>query len=463
MKAGTPIDVFLKPSTTNQLAPMKAKQRTIPLSPVLAALLATSAAAWAESSSSASAAGISVSTDSKGKVVVVTEVNGKKETRVLDLGANAGSPLVIQAESMQDELTSSTWLGVATETLSKELSTQVPVPAHTGLIIQQVIPNSPASKAGLQVHDVLARLNDQILITPRQLSVLVGNMKDGDTVKLTYIRKGQPTEATATLGQRPPGETRVQALPSTLKIGNESIDIRDLGSVIKAFITDGGEVALALRDLSQQGEINLAEALHKLPEGPRRALEAQYDKALADPTIPEKVKELLRKLATGDEKVDLKILAGMFAGGPGGEEKLLEAVRTLIQQSGVSPAQAFEQLPENIRGAIAGQYLRLLADPDISEESKSALREIAEGREPTDLKPLISIVKTFMTKEGKIGDAIQYLGKDGGVDFAKTFRSLPPETRQALEAQYDKLLADPSVPEKAKAVLRSIAEAIENP
>ena len=49
---------------------------------------------------------------------------------------------------------------------------------------------------------MLIKLDDQILIQARQLSVLVLNKKEGDSVKLTYLRKGQVHEASAVLGKR---------------------------------------------------------------------------------------------------------------------------------------------------------------------------------------------------------------------------------------------------------------------
>lgn len=96
-----------------------------------------------------------------------------------------------------------TFLGVAASPVSAELSSQLDLPVNTGLVINHIEKNSPAEKAGLQTGDVLAKLDDQILILPQQLSVLVAGKKDGESVKLTYLRKGQSHEATAALVTRP--------------------------------------------------------------------------------------------------------------------------------------------------------------------------------------------------------------------------------------------------------------------
>src|SRR4030095_10089694 len=65
---------------------------------------------------------------------------------------------------------------------------------------------SPGEKAGLQKHDVLVRLGDQVLIAPKQLQTLVANRKAGDTVEIALLRKGQPQTVTVTLATHQPGD-----------------------------------------------------------------------------------------------------------------------------------------------------------------------------------------------------------------------------------------------------------------
>jgi membrane-associated protease RseP (regulator of RpoE activity) len=95
-----------------------------------------------------------------------------------------------------------TFLGVSATPPPRELAAHLPIPEDTGLVVEGIVPDSPAAKAGLQQSDVLTKLDDQILIHPRQLSVLVANHKEGETVKLSYIRKGEAKEAAVVLGER---------------------------------------------------------------------------------------------------------------------------------------------------------------------------------------------------------------------------------------------------------------------
>ena len=93
-----------------------------------------------------------------------------------------------------------TFLGLDVAPAPEALAAQLRLPEGQGLLVNFVAPDSPAEKAGLKQHDLLIRLDDQILIDPRQLSVLVRNRKEGDKVNLTYMRAGAEASATATLG-----------------------------------------------------------------------------------------------------------------------------------------------------------------------------------------------------------------------------------------------------------------------
>jgi len=99
-------------------------------------------------------------------------------------------------ESMEKE--SVAYLGIETAPVNRTLSTQLGLPKDTGLVVIRVTENSPAA-AVLKQDDVLIKLEDQILINPQQLSVLVRSRKEGDEIKLTIIRAGKETTVKAKL------------------------------------------------------------------------------------------------------------------------------------------------------------------------------------------------------------------------------------------------------------------------
>jgi serine protease Do len=96
----------------------------------------------------------------------------------------------------------STFLGVETSRVQRVVSEQLGLPRGFGLVVDYVVPKSAAELAGLQQSDIIRTLNDQMLVSPDQLGVLVRSFSDGTSVNLTILRKGQEMKLTAKLQQK---------------------------------------------------------------------------------------------------------------------------------------------------------------------------------------------------------------------------------------------------------------------
>ena len=130
----------------------------------------------------------------------------KKEMRVIvgDDGAGPGRPrpksVIVNHLGANGEKEIVTYLGVETAPISPTLTAQLGLPANAGLVIGHVAPESPAAGA-LKEHDILLKLDDQLLVEQRQLSVLVRNHQEGDEVTLTIVRGGKQTTAKVKLAK----------------------------------------------------------------------------------------------------------------------------------------------------------------------------------------------------------------------------------------------------------------------
>lgn len=94
------------------------------------------------------------------------------------------------------------FLGVESSPVPSVLCEQMGLPKGFGLVVDYVVPNSPAATAGVQQNDILKMLNDQILLEPNQLRKLLQSFPDGTTVTLTILRKGQEQKLTAKLSKK---------------------------------------------------------------------------------------------------------------------------------------------------------------------------------------------------------------------------------------------------------------------
>lgn len=92
------------------------------------------------------------------------------------------------------------WMGIGTTPVASVLRDHLELDDGFGIQIQQVVEDSPAAKAGLRENDILTKFDDQLLISPEHLSLLVQRLKEGDTVTLTLIRKGAEQKIDVTLG-----------------------------------------------------------------------------------------------------------------------------------------------------------------------------------------------------------------------------------------------------------------------
>ncbi|NBP55638.1 PDZ domain-containing protein [bacterium] len=66
-----------------------------------------------------------------------------------------------------------------------------------------IVPNSPASKAGLQTGDIITKINDKSLSIKQPLVEIVSQYKVGDKIELLVIRDGGEKKISLTLEERP--------------------------------------------------------------------------------------------------------------------------------------------------------------------------------------------------------------------------------------------------------------------
>lgn len=159
---------------------------------VTAAALATAVPVWAAASASASATTETSSTQGK------DDKAPKRELRVLSTTTTTERRPSTQRLEVMETVA---FLGVETGPVSATLSAQLDLQPGAGLVVNHVLPGSPAESA-LKQHDILQKFDDQMLVESRQLAVLVRGKKEGDTVSLTFVRGGKQQTATVKLGKQ---------------------------------------------------------------------------------------------------------------------------------------------------------------------------------------------------------------------------------------------------------------------
>jgi len=91
------------------------------------------------------------------------------------------------------------YVGVSVATVSEE--TQM-YGLPQGASVQQIVENSPAAEAGLQINDIITHVNGNEIASSNDMVAAVRNAAIGDELKLTVYRMGKTVEITVTVGEQ---------------------------------------------------------------------------------------------------------------------------------------------------------------------------------------------------------------------------------------------------------------------
>ncbi|MBN6150834.1 DegQ family serine endoprotease [Xanthomonas sp. AmX2] len=90
-------------------------------------------------------------------------------------------------------------LGVLVGTIDSLKAQGLGLPDTRGALVNQLVPGSPAAKAGLEVGDVIRAVNGTEIGASSDLPPMIGAMPPGTKVRLSVMRDGKPREITVQL------------------------------------------------------------------------------------------------------------------------------------------------------------------------------------------------------------------------------------------------------------------------
>lgn len=105
------------------------------------------------------------------------------------------------------------WLGAAIQDLTPELAKSFDSESHSGVLIDDVVPKSPADAVGLKAGDIVARFAGKVISSASQLRNAVAALPPGTKADIEIIRDGKPLRLSITLGVLDENH-RIQAAPS---------------------------------------------------------------------------------------------------------------------------------------------------------------------------------------------------------------------------------------------------------
>ncbi|KPK48531.1 MAG: hypothetical protein AMK72_06710 [Planctomycetes bacterium SM23_25] len=192
-------------------------------------------------------------------------------TAVADPGGGAGAAvtgpmtITVQAGGPAGPVTVPA-LGIGTAPPGAALRAQLGLEDGCGLVVEYVAEKGPAAEAGIAVHDILLRLNEEPLRTEAHLGAMLRRFKAGQEVRLTFLRAGLKQTATVKVAEVPAAQNTMQAVAAHGAAGGGL----HVSSVVTTRGVGQGATTLSKRSWSDGGH-----TLHLTERGERKTLLVQ--------------------------------------------------------------------------------------------------------------------------------------------------------------------------------------------
>jgi serine protease Do len=106
------------------------------------------------------------------------------------------------------------WLGVSIQDVDAALASALKLKSKEGVLISEIMQNSPASKSKLEEGDLIISLNGEKIKNTNELRNEVAQLKPGSTAKFIVMRSGVSNDVKVVIGNRS-GEPLLAAYSKT--------------------------------------------------------------------------------------------------------------------------------------------------------------------------------------------------------------------------------------------------------
>lgn len=188
------------------------------------------------------------------------EVIGINTAISSNTGANQGVGFAVPVnlakwvveQLVQDGTVHRAYLGVLIQPVTQQLADQFGVKVNEGVVVTEVLPESPAAQAGLKQGDVILSFNGKPVTSPNQLQGYVEQAKIGGQQSVVIKREGQEkTLAVVTREQPSKSELARKGSSRSDKLGSPS-RVAKLGLEVETLTP---EVAEQLELKAEQGVV----------------------------------------------------------------------------------------------------------------------------------------------------------------------------------------------------------------
>jgi S1-C subfamily serine protease len=179
------------------------------------------------------------------------------------------------------------WMGVGFQELTPELASDFGVGDRRGALVNEVTPNGPAARAGIEVGDVVLAIDGTPVHAGRDLQHEVLRRPIGAAVRLELVRNGRVQQLTLTTAERPTtGEDEAQPARGMREERGPGVQLVPLTPQIARQIRFGGTAGAVVAEVregsaSDRAGLERGDVIIEADRRPVRAV-ADVERALGD-------------------------------------------------------------------------------------------------------------------------------------------------------------------------------------
>jgi Do/DeqQ family serine protease len=95
------------------------------------------------------------------------------------------------------------YLGILPQELTPELAESMEVEGTEGILVGDVLADTPAESGGLETGDIITKLNGQPVTDVNEFRILIADQKVGESIRLDVLRDGRKERLDVVLEERP--------------------------------------------------------------------------------------------------------------------------------------------------------------------------------------------------------------------------------------------------------------------
>lgn len=280
------------------------------------------------------------------------------------------------------------YLGLVVVPTTPEARAQLKLPQGIGLTIAEVVEGSPAEEAGLQQHDILHKLGDQILVNPQQLGTLVQMHGSGAAVSVTLYRAGESMQLPVTVGKTQRRDID-RAVRQQIRFGPAGLEVLPVDPDARVMVGDGDPLEAQLPLIEAQLERLREELKHarlNAPDAFQRMEQLRQDGNAQHMTRTTRMADAQHviELRTANNSQTLKVTDAQG-------EVLFEGPYNTKEERAAVPAELLEKVQRmeqrvNVRVQLNPRGQLRLQQP----APQNAQPEPAQQPEPVPAKPMLN-------------------------------------------------------------------------